>query len=64
MTALAVIQARMGSSRLPGKVMENLGSVPVLGWVVRAARQTPGIDETIVATSDTQGDDQQKRTAR
>ena len=57
MTTLAVIQARMGSSRLPGKVMENLGSMPVLGWVVRAARATPGIDETVVATSTGDGDD-------
>lgn len=57
MTALAVIQARMGSTRLPGKVLEPLGSIPALGWVVRAARQTPGIDETIVATSDGPSDD-------
>jgi glutamate-1-semialdehyde 2,1-aminomutase len=56
MTTLAVIQARMGSSRLPGKVMEQLGSVPVLERVVRIARSILGVDETIVATSIAEGD--------
>ena len=51
MTTLAIIQARMGSTRFPGKVMEDLGGRPVLQWIVRAARAIPGIDETIVATS-------------
>lgn len=57
MNTVAIIQARMGSSRLPGKVMEELGSVPVLERVVRVARSTPGVDETIVATSGAEGDD-------
>jgi spore coat polysaccharide biosynthesis protein SpsF (cytidylyltransferase family) len=55
--AVAIIQARMGSKRLPGKVLEELGSHPVLEWVVRAARLTPGIDEVVVATSNEAVDD-------
>jgi glutamate-1-semialdehyde 2,1-aminomutase/spore coat polysaccharide biosynthesis protein SpsF len=51
MTSVALIQARMGSSRLPGKVLTALGGRPVLAWVVRAARATPGIDRVAVATS-------------
>ena len=54
---VAVIQARMGSSRLPGKVVRPLGGLPVLGWVVRAAQRATEVDEVVVATSDGAGDD-------
>ena len=53
----AVIQARTGSTRLPGKVLADLGGHPVLEWVVRAARAATRIDEVIVATSTLVGDD-------
>jgi spore coat polysaccharide biosynthesis protein SpsF len=53
----AVIQARVGSTRLPGKVLEDLGGRPVLEWVVRAARAATQIDTVIVATSTAAGDD-------
>lgn len=52
-----MIQARTGSSRLPGKVLLPLAGRPVLGWVVRAASQAVGVDEVVVATSDAAGDD-------
>lgn len=48
---VAVIQARMGSSRLPGKVLEDLCGRPVLRWVVDAARAARGVDQVVVATS-------------
>ena len=47
----AVIQARTGSTRLPAKVLADLGGRPVLEWVVRAAQAARLIDEVIVATS-------------
>jgi spore coat polysaccharide biosynthesis protein SpsF len=53
----AVIQARTGSTRLPGKVLEDLGGHPVLEWVVRAAQAATQIDTVIVATSTLAGDD-------
>lgn len=53
----AVIQARMGSTRLPGKVLEPLGSRSVLAWVVRAAREASAIDEVVVATTTGVDDD-------
>lgn len=52
----AVIQARASSTRLPGKVLRRLGGRSVLGWVVRAARATPGVDGVVVATSDDPAD--------
>jgi spore coat polysaccharide biosynthesis protein SpsF len=53
----AVIQARVGSTRLPGKVLEDLGGRSVLEWVVRAARAATQIDTVIVATSTLAADD-------
>jgi glutamate-1-semialdehyde 2,1-aminomutase len=50
MRSVAIIQARMGSTRLPGKVLAPLGRMPVLGWVVRAAQAIPGVDAVVVAT--------------
>ncbi|MET0190093.1 MAG: glycosyltransferase family protein [Pseudonocardia sediminis] len=53
----AVVQARTGSTRLPGKVLRPLGGRPVLDWVVGAAQKAPGVDEVVVATSTDPGDD-------
>nr|WP_308252929.1 NTP transferase domain-containing protein [Pseudonocardia sp. ICBG601] len=53
----AVIQARTGSTRLPGKVLTDLGGTPVLDRVVAAARAASGVDRVVVATSTAPGDD-------
>lgn len=54
---VAIIQARMASSRLPGKVLADLGGRPVLEWVVRRASRTAGIEQVVVATSARPEDD-------
>lgn len=54
---IAVIQARMGSTRLPGKVLRDLCSRPVLGWVVRAATEAVGLERVVVATTTRTEDD-------
>ena len=48
---LAIIQARMSSERLPGKVMLPIGGYPILSWVVQAAENSGLVDEYVVATS-------------
>jgi spore coat polysaccharide biosynthesis protein SpsF len=53
----AVIQARLSSTRLPGKVLRRLGGRSVLSWVIRAARATHNLDAVILATSDAPEDD-------
>jgi len=58
MKVVAVIQARMGSSRLPGKVMMDLCGEPVLSWVVRGCLMAPGVDEVVVATTTEERDDE------
>jgi|SRR5579883_203561 glutamate-1-semialdehyde 2,1-aminomutase/spore coat polysaccharide biosynthesis protein SpsF len=59
MTVTAVIIARMGSTRLPGKVLMPLGrdGRPVLHWVYTAARAAAGVDQVVVATTGLVGDD-------
>jgi spore coat polysaccharide biosynthesis protein SpsF len=54
---VGVVQARMGSSRLPGKVLRELYGRPVLGWVIRAAEQSGALDDLIVATTRDPADD-------
>jgi spore coat polysaccharide biosynthesis protein SpsF (cytidylyltransferase family) len=54
---IAIVQARMGSTRLPGKVMADAGGRPMLGLLVARLRQTPGLAELLVATSDRESDD-------
>jgi glutamate-1-semialdehyde 2,1-aminomutase len=57
MKTVAVIQARMGSTRLPGKVLRKLGGTPALTWTTRAAQAAVGIDEVWIATSEKSEDD-------
>ena len=45
-----VLQARIGSSRLPGKAMLDLGGKTVVRRAMDALRQVSGIDEFILAT--------------
>jgi len=48
---LAIVQARMGSSRLPGKVLMDLAGETVLARVVRRASRAALVDQVVVATS-------------
>lgn len=52
MKILAIIQARYGSTRLPGKVLLPLGKKSVLEHVVDRAKKIEGISHVIVATGD------------
>ena len=45
---VAVIQARLRSSRLPGKVLEDLAGRPVLAWVAEACQRAQQVDEVII----------------
>lgn len=54
---VCIIQARMGSSRLPGKVLKNICGRPMLGWVVERASQSQLISKVVVATTINSCDD-------
>lgn len=57
MTTLGIIQARMGSTRAPGKVMRDLRDKPVLHWTFDAVWSATGIDKVVLATSTLPADD-------
>jgi 3-deoxy-manno-octulosonate cytidylyltransferase (CMP-KDO synthetase) len=50
MRAIAVIPARLASTRLPRKVLREIAGRPMLAWVYEAARSSPLVAEVIVAT--------------
>ncbi|MGH8249550.1 MAG: 3-deoxy-manno-octulosonate cytidylyltransferase [Steroidobacteraceae bacterium] len=52
MKVLALIPARMGSSRFPGKPMASLLGKPMIGHVYDRVRQAEGLDAAAVATCD------------
>jgi len=54
---VAIVQARMGSTRLPGKVMLPLLGDPVLTRVMRRAARATTLDEVVVATTILPADD-------
>jgi spore coat polysaccharide biosynthesis protein SpsF len=54
---VAIIQARMGSSRLPGKVLKEIGSLPMLFRVVLRARRAQTLGQVVIATTTDEGDD-------
>ena len=54
---VAIVQARMGSSRLPGKVLADLSGKPLLEHVLYRTQRAKTLDETIVATTTNQEDD-------
>ena len=57
MKIVAIIQARMGSTRLPGKVMLPIGTKSMLTRVVRRVQKSQVLDQVIVATSTQPEDD-------
>ncbi|MBM7580163.1 cytidylyltransferase domain-containing protein [Jeotgalibacillus terrae] len=57
MKVAAIIQARMGSTRLPGKVMKELMGKTILSHVIARVSQANTIDEIIIATPNKNNDD-------
>ncbi|NPV76154.1 MAG: glycosyltransferase family protein [Anaerolineae bacterium] len=57
MRTIAIIQARMNSSRLPGKVLREIAGKPMLGWVIERCRLSTRLDEITVATTTDASDD-------
>lgn len=57
MTVIAVLQARMSSSRLPGKVLLPILGQPMLARQIERIRRSRLLDDLIVATSSDKSDD-------
>jgi spore coat polysaccharide biosynthesis protein SpsF len=54
---IAIIQARMGSTRLPGKVLKPIAGEPLLWHIVQRLKRCKTIDEIAIATSTSPCDD-------
>ena len=54
---VAIIQARMGSTRLPGKVLKEVDGVPLLKYMVERVRKSLLIDQLVIATSNLEQND-------
>jgi spore coat polysaccharide biosynthesis protein SpsF len=54
---VAIIQARMGSSRLPGKVLLDIAGQPMLKLVVERTRRAQAIHQVVIATTAEPADD-------
>jgi len=52
MTTACIVQARMGSTRLPAKVLKDIAGEPALGHVLRRCRAIPGVEVVVCATVD------------
>jgi spore coat polysaccharide biosynthesis protein SpsF len=57
MKTVAFIQARMSSSRFPGKVLAPLADQPMIVFMVERARRARRVDEVVVVTSTDSSDD-------
>ena len=54
MKIVAVVQARMGSSRFPGKVMKKINNEPLIGLLLERLKISKKITNIVVATSKNQ----------
>jgi spore coat polysaccharide biosynthesis protein SpsF (cytidylyltransferase family) len=64
MSALAIVQARMSSTRLPGKVLADVEGEPMLALLLRRLSRARRVDEVRVATSVLPADEPIAATAR
>ena len=55
MSIVAIVQARMGSTRLPGKVMQTVVGKPLIEILISRLEKSKYIDEIVLATSDDPG---------
>jgi spore coat polysaccharide biosynthesis protein SpsF (cytidylyltransferase family) len=61
---VAVVQARVGSSRLPGKSLRAIQGRPLVAHVLERAQAIRGVDAVVLATSIREGDDELARVVR
>lgn len=54
---LVILQARMSSSRLPGKVLATINGRPMIHWQIMRIKMASNVNQIVVATSTDQSDD-------
>ena len=53
---LVIIQARLGSTRFPGKILKKLGKTTLIEMIVKRLSKSKIIDKIVVATTNSQVD--------
>ena len=51
-----IIQARMGSTRLPGKSLMDLAGAPLVGRILERVKRCTHLDDIVLAIPDTKND--------
>jgi spore coat polysaccharide biosynthesis protein SpsF len=54
---VAIVEARMTSSRLPGKHLLQVRGRPMLGYLIERLKAVPSLDQIVVAMTDRENDD-------
>ncbi|MFC9541768.1 cytidylyltransferase domain-containing protein [Lysinibacillus sp. NPDC056959] len=57
MKIVAIIQARMGSTRLPGKILKTVNNKPLLSYQIERLQQSRYINDLVIATTIEEQDD-------
>ena len=57
MKIVSIIQARMNSTRLPGKVLMEVNKKPMIGYLVDRLKKIKKIEEIIISTTKNKKDD-------
>lgn len=57
MNIICIIQARMGSTRLPGKILKKIKDKPMLDYVIERVKLSTNINNTVLATTESSKDD-------
>lgn len=57
MKSIAILQARMGSDRLPGKSMMTIGGLPLIGYLIETVKRYLPAEQIWMATSERQEND-------
>jgi len=57
MKVLCIVQARMSSTRLPGKILKEINGQPLLWYVLERLKHSKQVHKIVVATSDRKEDD-------
>lgn len=63
MKIVATIEARMTSSRLPGKVILDVMGKPMISYLISRLKNVPSINEIVIATTTNPADDELERIA-
>ena len=61
MKVIAIIQARMGSSRLPGKILLKINDIPIIQYIVESLKNSKKINQDRKSTRLNSSHSQQSR---